>query len=94
MLWRNIPGYMRRVCDGYIRHLDQLSEANFDIYHHFKRLGQCSSIHNLQNRCTDNAIFTTAPIIVTNVIHHEEATPEELLPVNVQHSDLFYWLYR
>lgn len=43
MLWRNIPVYVNRLCDGYIMHLDRMSEANFDIYANFKHLGKYTS---------------------------------------------------
>lgn len=43
MLWRNIPMYVNLLCDGYIKYLDRMSEANFDIYNNFKHLGKCMS---------------------------------------------------
>ncbi|KAI7884112.1 hypothetical protein K492DRAFT_192141 [Lichtheimia hyalospora FSU 10163] len=38
MLQRNIPGYIKRVCYGYLVHLDITSEANWDLLRRFQFL--------------------------------------------------------
>ncbi|KAJ8661356.1 hypothetical protein O0I10_003108 [Lichtheimia ornata] len=42
MLWRNIPVYVSRLCDGYIKHMVQ-SETNFDVYNNLKGLAPIMS---------------------------------------------------
>lgn len=93
MLWRNIPVYVSRLCDGYIKHMVQ-SETDFGIYITLKHLGKCIYYDWWLYTYTNNATFTTAPIMSTGIINHQADTPPQLAPADEHYFTQFVDVYQ